>query len=126
ILTFRRNAEAISGNVFANSCPLKKLRRTSAHPGELTTATARAAKTTTVLTIAIATARASPRTRTPPRIREPRPGISSLLEDGDADDLREPGRVDLLQRPVRLQVLQRLVDAADEGIALLEDHPDVL
>ena len=52
-LTFTRNASATFGNDSRNRSPLKKNRRTSSQPGELTTTTATTATKTMVLTTAI-------------------------------------------------------------------------
>jgi hypothetical protein len=60
ILTFSRNAEAMPGNVLANSCPLKNASRISGQPGERTIAKPRPVKTTAVEASAIAAARPAP------------------------------------------------------------------
>src|SRR5581483_4108129 len=124
IFTFSRNAFAISGKPSRKWFQLKNWPRTSFQPGACTTAKPSAVKTIAVLTSAIE----RPSLRPSSRGRAPRAGgaLSSLLEDGHADDLREPRRLDLPQRAVRLQRRERAVHAADERTALLEDHPEVL
>src|SRR4051812_36962582 len=113
IFTFRRKARAICGNVSLNSPLLRNALLNSSQPGEWTIANPSPPKTTTVLAMAI---------------RRPRRPLfkEALLQDGDADDLGEPGRLDLRQRAVFLHRRERRVDAAAEGVPLLEDHPEVL
>ena len=60
----------------------------------------------------------------PPRIFDFR--LSELLQNGRAGDLREPDLLDPLQHAGALHVRERVVDAGDQGVALLEDHPEPL
>src|SRR6266699_466043 len=105
ILTFSRNAFAISGKSALNRCPLKKAWWTCGQPGAFTIANASATNTIAVETSAIITPRRpSVAPVRPRRIFEPRSDSAGLLEDRDGDDLRQPARVDLLQRAVALQL----------------------
>src|SRR5918994_4904816 len=77
--------------------------------------------TTAVETSARVTARPAP---PPPRIFELR--LSALLEHGCAGDLGEPDLLDSSEHARPLHVRERVVDAGDQGVALLEDHPEAL
>src|SRR5919199_2859425 len=97
-----------------------------------------AAKNSTVLALETSTAR-------PPSILEPRsaPGVPAastgsgwspvplvlnlfLLEGRDAQILLQVLLLEVLQRPVLLHVGQNLVHAANQRVALLEEHPELL
>src|SRR5437667_2831488 len=125
IFTFSRNAREISGIDALNSVQLKNVRLTSGQPGACVIATASTVKNTTVLSTATVTPRRpSPAEVTLPRIFEPRFAFRRLFQHGRVR--LEPFRLEALQRAVRVELCQRSVDAADERVSLLEDHPEVL
>src|SRR5262249_25199604 len=127
IFTLRRNASAMPGKSDVKRWPLKNVRCTSGQPGLFAIAKPRAVKTSAVLTRAMTTVRRPPPRdlSRPPRIFELRSSVG-LAEDRNCDDLGQPGLVDLLERPVPLHHRKALVDAADERVALLEGHAEVL
>lgn len=112
ILTFNRNARAISGIEALNSSQSKNVRLTSGQPGACVIAIPTSVKKTIVLRTATVTARRpSEPAVTLPRIREPRFSFSGLLQDGCAAGLRDPLILETLQRTIVLQLRQGLVDA---------------
>src|SRR4029077_13510940 len=124
IFTFSRNARAISGIDALNSCQLKNVRLTSGQPGACVIATASTVKKTMVLSTAIVTPRRpSPPAVTLPRIFEPRVAFRRLFQHGRVN--LEPLGLQVLQRAVGAELRQRVVDAADERVALLEDHAEM-
>src|SRR6476659_5724900 len=125
IFTFSRNARAISGIDALNSCQLKNVCLTSGHPGACVIARASTVKKTMVLSTAIVTPRRpSPPAVTLPRIFEPRFSFRRLFQHGRVS--LEPLGLQALQRAVGAELRQRVVDAADERVALLEDHAEML
>src|SRR5215213_7196796 len=102
-------------------------------PGASTTTTAMIAKKSTVLAL---------ETSTPlfPSAREPRPGsrgadapgaavpplVTLPLEGGDVQVLLQVLLLQFLQGPVALHLAEHLIYAADERVALLEEHPELL
>src|SRR5215213_5736104 len=102
-------------------------------PGASTTTTAMIAKKSTVLAL---------ETSTPlfPSAREPRPGsrgadapgaavpplVTLPLEGGDVQVLLQVLLLQFLQGPVALHLAEDLVYAADERVALFEEHPELL
>src|SRR5580765_8142474 len=125
IFTFSRNARAISGIDALNSCQLKNVCLTSGHPGACVIARTSTVKKTMVLSTAIVTPRRpSPPAVTLPRIFEPRVAFRRLFQHGRVS--LEPLGLQALQRAVGAELRQRVVDAADERVALLEDHAEVL
>src|ERR671911_607149 len=112
-------------------CGLKNRSATTPLPGASTTTTAMIAKNSTVLALD---------TSTPlfPSAREPRPGslpgadgpgaagppcVKLLLQGGNVQVLLQVLFLELLQGPVVLHLAEDLVYAADERVALLEEHP---
>src|SRR5258705_3391779 len=125
ILTFSRNAREISGIESLNSFQLKNVRFTSGQPGACVIATASKVKKTTVLSRATVTPRRpSPLAVTLPRIFEPRFAFRRLFQHGRVS--LEPFGLEALERAVCPELCQRAVDAADERVALLEDHAEML
>src|SRR5918995_587994 len=135
---FKRNAPATEGSLSVprSDClrwkGSKNRSATISLPGASTTTTAMTAKKRIVLTLETRTAR-------PPSIFEPRPVDGSsesagpvplvvilLLEGGDAQVLLQVFLLELLQRPVLLHLAEDLVDTANERVALLEEHPELL
>src|SRR5215204_5426000 len=107
-------------------CGLKNRSATTPLPGASTTTTAMIAKNSTVLALDTSTPRF-------PRAREPRPadgpgaaGPTLLLEGGNVQVLLQMLLLELLQGPVAIHFGEDLVYAADERVALLEEHPELL
>src|SRR5918993_1299286 len=112
---------------------LKNRSATTLLPGASTTTTAMIAKNSTVLALD---------TRTPrlPRAREPLPGsrgadgpgaagppcATLLLQGGNVQVLLQVLLLELLEGPIVLHLAEDLVHAADERVALLEEHPELL
>src|SRR5215210_71936 len=137
ILTLSKNAPSTDGLVpepmsdCQRFCGLKNRSATTPLPGASTTTTAIAAKNSTVLALD---------TSTPllPSAREPLPwslegpgaagppSITLLLEGWDVQVLLQVLLLELLQGPVALHLAEGLVDAADERVTLLEEHPELL
>src|SRR6476659_2738498 len=125
IFTFSRNARAISGMEALNSCQLKKVCLTSGYPGACVIARASTVKKTTVLSTAIvAPRRPSPPAVALPRIFEPRFAFRRLFQHGRVS--LEPLGLEARQRAVGAELRQRVIHAADERVALLEDHAEML
>src|ERR671910_2888016 len=113
-------------------CGLKNRSATTPLPGASTTTTAMIAKNSTVLALD---------TRTPrfPSAREPRPGsrgadgpgaegppsVTLLLQGGNVQVLLQVLLLELLEGPIVLHLAEDLVYAADERVALLEEHPEL-
>src|SRR5918994_3098359 len=113
-------------------CGLKNRSATTSLPGASTTTTAMIAKNSTVLALD---------TRTPlfPSAREPLPGsrgadgpgaegppcATLLLQGGNVQVLLQVLLLELLEGPVVLHLAEDLVHAADERVALLEEHPEL-
>src|SRR5918997_6553664 len=114
-------------------CGLKNRSATIPLPGASTTTTAMIAKNSTVLALD---------TRTPrlPRAREPRlgslgadgpgaegpPCATLVLQGGNVQVLLQVLLLELLEGPIVLHLAEDLVYAADERVALLEEHPELL
>src|SRR5918992_1589253 len=114
-------------------CGLKNRSATTPLPGASTTTTAMIAKNSTVLALD---------TRTPrfPRARERLPGsrgadgpgaegppcVTLLLQGGNVQVLLQVLLLELLEGPIVLHLAEDLVYAADERVALLEEHPELL
>src|SRR5919112_3506421 len=114
-------------------CGPKNRSATTPLPGASTTTTAMVAKNSTVLALD---------TRTPlfPRAREPRPGsrgadgpgaegppsVTLLLQGGNVQVRLQVLLLELLEGPIVLHLAEDLVHAADERVALLEEHPELL
>src|SRR6478672_666465 len=125
ILTFSRNARAISGIDALNSSQLKNVRLTSGQPGACVIATASSVKKITVLSNATVTPRRpSPSPVTLLRIFELRFGFRRLFQHGRVG--LEPFGLQACQRAVSAKRCQRVVYAPDQRVALLEDHPEML
>ena len=121
IFTFSRNGSRMSGNDSRNSGQSKNALCTSSQPGELTTASASAPKTTIVLA---ARSRGCGRR---PALRGCGSRGSASSSDGGAPSPRRATAAGFrFERPVVLQRRERLVDAVAERVALLEHHPEVL
>src|SRR5215216_670042 len=113
-------------------CGLKNRSATTPLPGASTTTTAMIAKNSTVLALD---------TRTPrlPRAREPLPGsrgavgpgaagppcVTLLLQGRNVQILLQVLLLELLEGPVVLHLAEDLVYAAEERVALLEEHPEL-
>src|ERR687890_2121269 len=113
-------------------CGLKNRSATTPLPGASTTTTAMIAKNSTVLALD---------TRTPrlPRAREPLPGsrgavgpgaagppcVTLLLQGRNVQVLLQVLLLALLHGPIALHLAEDLVYAADERVALLEEHPEL-
>src|SRR5918998_366729 len=136
ISTFKRNAPTTDGSLCVprKDClrwkGLKNRSATTSLPGASTTTTAMAAKNSTVLALDTSTARF-------PRIRDPRPegaddpgsvplAVTLLFQGRDVQVLLQVLLLKLLQGPVALHLPKDLVHAADERVALLEEHPELL
>src|SRR5215208_4712282 len=114
-------------------CGLKNRSATTPLPGASTTTTVMIAKNITVLALD---------TKAPrfPRAREPRPGplgadgpgvagppcVTLLLQGRNVQILLQVLLLELLEGPVVLHLAEDLVYAADERVALLEEHPELL
>src|ERR671913_1553286 len=114
-------------------CGLKNRSATTPLPGASTTTTAMIAKNSTVLALD---------TKAPrfPRAREPRPGspgadgpgaegppcATLVLQGGNVQVLLQVLLLELLEGPIVLHLAEDLVYAADERVALLEEHPELL
>src|SRR6476660_6559930 len=115
ILTFSRNARAISG--------IDAL--TSGQSGACVIATASSVKKITVLSNATVTPRRpSPSPVTLLRIFELRFGFRRLFQHGRVG--LEPFGLQACQRAVSAKRCQRVVYAPDQRVALLEDHAEML
>src|SRR5919112_618938 len=111
---------------------LKNRSATTPLPGASTTTTAMIAKNSTVLALDTSTPRL-------PRAREPRlgslgadgpgaagpPSVTLLLEGGNVQVLLQVLLLELLQGPIVLHLAEDLIYAADERVALLEEHPEL-
>src|SRR4051794_30184218 len=93
----------------------------------------RTANATTVTAVACRTARRCWLRRSCRRSSSFALGVQSLtrvtccsLQDRDVDLVREPLLLQLGQRAVRGHGGERLVDAGDQRVALLEEHPELL
>src|SRR5215212_6826521 len=140
IFTLSKNAPRTEGSPSEPTrdcqrcCGLKNRSATTPLPGASTTTTAIVAKKSTVLALD---------TRTPrlPKAREPRPGslpgadgpgaagppsVTLLLQGGDAQVLLQVLLLELLQGPIALHLAEDLIYAADERVALLEEHAELL
>src|SRR3954470_5741617 len=124
ISMFSLSARRTFGNEYVNSSQLKNACLTSGQPLEVTTISAMAPKTTSVLAVAIAVLRPAPPA---PRMRDERPGSfkrRTLLQDGRA--ARDPLLLELLQRPIGTELAQRLVQARDQRAAPGRHEAEVL
>src|ERR687898_2016714 len=139
ICTLSQNAPRTEGRPWEPTsdcqrcCGLKNRWATTPLPGASTATTAMIAKNSTVLALD---------TRTPrlPRAREPRPGsrgadgpgaagppcVTLLLQGGNVQVLLQVLLLELLEGPIVLHLVEDLVHAADERVALLEEHPELL
>src|SRR5918994_1811753 len=113
-------------------CGLRNRSATTLLPGASTTTTAMIAKNSTVLAL-------DTRTLLFPRAREPRPGsrgadgpgaagppcVTLLLQGGNVQVLLQVLLLELLEGPIVLHLAEDLVYAADERVALLEEHPEL-
>src|SRR5687767_5646312 len=114
-------------------CGLRNRSATTSLPGASTTTTAMIAKNSTVLALETSTPRF-------PSAREPRPGsrgadgpgaagspcATLLLQGGNVQVLLQVLLLELLEGPIVLHLAEDLVYTADERIALLEEHPELL
>src|SRR5215211_8468747 len=137
IFTLSKNASRTDGSPSepTSDCQrcdgLKNRSATTSLPGASTTTTAMIAKKSTVLALDTSTPRF-------PRAREPRPGsrgapgaavppsVTLPLEGGNVQVLLQVLLLQLLEGPVALHLAEDLVYAADERVALFEEHPELL
>src|SRR5918997_2624592 len=108
---------------------LKNRSATTSLPGASTTTTAIVAKKSTVLALDTSTP-LLPRAREPlptdgPWAAEP-PSVTLLLQGGDVQILLQVLLLQFLEGPVALHLAEHLIYAADERVALLEEHPELL